>query len=195
MKGLERVLTSIEGRKIIAIDGRSAAGKTTLAEELLAVTGGDILHMDDFFLPPELRTAQRYSEPGGNIHRERFQEEILPFLRNESIVKYRRFDCQKGAYDANLLSLDTSRTVIIEGAYRTVIIEGAYSLLPVFGKYYDISIFVDIDPERQLERIRKRNGKEKAEVFRTKWIPLEEAYIKAYSIDKSADLIIDGCQE
>ena len=75
MKGLERVLASIEGRKIIAIDGRSAAGKTTLAEELLAVTGGDILHMDDFFLPPELRTAQRYSEPGGNIHRERFQEE------------------------------------------------------------------------------------------------------------------------
>lgn len=186
MKGLERVLASIEGRKIIAIDGRSAAGKTTLAEELLAVTGGDILHMDDFFLPPELRTAQRYSEHGGNIHRERFQEEILPFLRNESIVKYRRFDCQKGAYDANLLSLDTSRTVIIEGAY---------SLLPVFGKYYDISIFVDIDPERQLERIRKRNGKEKTEIFRTKWIPLEEAYINAYSIDKGADLIIDGCQE
>ena len=54
---------------------------------------------------------------------------------------------------------------------------------------------MDIDPERQLERIRKRNGEEKAEIFRTKWIPLEEAYINAYSIDKGADIIIDGCQE
>ena len=60
------------GMRIIAIDGRCAAGKTTLAARLAKELGGDVIHMDDFFLPPALRTQERRSEPGGNVHYERF---------------------------------------------------------------------------------------------------------------------------
>lgn len=35
--------------RIIAIDGRCAAGKTTLAARLVKELGGDVIHMDDFF--------------------------------------------------------------------------------------------------------------------------------------------------
>ena len=42
------------GMRIIAIDGRCAAGKTTLAARLAKELGGDVIHMDDFFLPPAL---------------------------------------------------------------------------------------------------------------------------------------------
>lgn len=35
--------------RIIAIDGRCAAGKTTLADRLVKELGGDVIHMDDFF--------------------------------------------------------------------------------------------------------------------------------------------------
>lgn len=34
--------------RIIAIDGRCAAGKTTLAARLVKELGGDVIHMDDF---------------------------------------------------------------------------------------------------------------------------------------------------
>ena len=34
--------------RIIAIDGRCAAGKTTLAARLGKELGGDVIHMDDF---------------------------------------------------------------------------------------------------------------------------------------------------
>ena len=37
------------GMRIIAIDGRCAAGKTTLAARLAKELGGDVIHMDDFF--------------------------------------------------------------------------------------------------------------------------------------------------
>ena len=41
-----------EGRvKVIAIDGRCASGKTTLARELAERLGAGVIHMDDFFLP------------------------------------------------------------------------------------------------------------------------------------------------
>lgn len=36
------------GMRIIAIDGRCAAGKTTLAARLAKELGGDVIHMDDF---------------------------------------------------------------------------------------------------------------------------------------------------
>ena len=48
------------GMRIIAIDGRCAAGKTTLAARLAKELGGDVIHMDDFFLPLELRTEERF---------------------------------------------------------------------------------------------------------------------------------------
>ena len=69
------------GCGVIAMDGRAAAGKTTLAEELAVTLGGAVVHMDDFFLPGELRTPERLAAPGGNVHAERFVEEVLPYLR------------------------------------------------------------------------------------------------------------------
>ena len=59
---------------ILAIDGRAAAGKTTLANLLQEYFDGAVIHMDDFFLPLELRTKERYATPGGNVHYERFNE-------------------------------------------------------------------------------------------------------------------------
>ena len=54
------------GCGVIAMDGRAAAGKTTLAEELAVTLGGAVVHMDDFFLPGELRTPERLAAPGGH---------------------------------------------------------------------------------------------------------------------------------
>ena len=39
-------------RVIVAIDGRCAAGKTTLADHLKQELGTTVFHMDDFFSPP-----------------------------------------------------------------------------------------------------------------------------------------------
>ena len=60
------------GARTLAIDGRAAAGKSTAAALLAAALGAGVVHMDDFFLPAALRTPQRLSEPGGNVHYERF---------------------------------------------------------------------------------------------------------------------------
>ncbi|MFR3310794.1 MAG: hypothetical protein ACLTTQ_09535, partial [Christensenellales bacterium] len=85
-------LAESRGRTIIAIDGRCAGGKTTLAhaaEELLLARGIPCrtLHTDDFFLRPEQRTEQRMKTAGGNIDFERLRDEVLlPLSRGESCL-------------------------------------------------------------------------------------------------------------
>jgi ABC-type multidrug transport system fused ATPase/permease subunit len=54
----------------IAIDGMAGAGKTTLASLLSQIFNCAVIHMDDFFLPFEMRTPQRLAQPGGNVHYE-----------------------------------------------------------------------------------------------------------------------------
>jgi len=164
---------------VISIDGRSASGKSTMAESLKKVMGASVIKMDDFFLPPELRTNERLKEAGGNVHYERFISEILPIEPNTEI-KYRPFCCQTMDYKAGL-TIPPSPWIIVEGAY---------SHHPKFNNYSDLKVFSDISPDNQLKRIKIRNGEEVAKIYSEKWIPLEENYIKSFNVKENADLII-----
>ena len=82
-----------DGPCVIAIDGRAASGKTTMAGQLKEILGGEIVRMDDFFLPPAMRTEERFAVPGSNVHYERFADEVLTDLRKQRSFSYRRFDC------------------------------------------------------------------------------------------------------
>ena len=113
---------------------------------------------------------------GGNIDYERFTEEVLLPLSGGERVSYKPFNCQ--AMDFGLeKNLDSTGVVIVEGSY---------SLHPRFQAYYDLKVFLDLEPSRQLERIKKRNP-DKFEDFRDRWIPMEEAYFEGFSIRAIAD--------
>lgn len=165
---------------VIAIDGRAASGKTTLTAHLSAILGAGIVHMDDFFLPAQLRTKERLSSPGGNVHYERFAAEILPCLSSSEAFSYGIFDCAK-------MALGGERAV---AASRYRVVEGAYACHPAFGAYADVRAFSDIDPEAQAARIKKRNGEEAAKIFASRWIPMEEAYFAAFGIKEKADFVL-----
>lgn len=167
-------------RCVIAIDGRAAAGKSTMASDLQKLIGADTIHMDDFFLPMELRTEKRIAQPGGNVHYERFAEEVLPFLSQSDGFSYRRFDCSK---------MDFNGERVVGGA-PVRIVEGAYSHHWAFGHYADITVFADVDPGEQMRRICERNGIHMAEIFQTRWIPLEEQYIAKYEVKQKADIVL-----
>ncbi|MBQ4557390.1 MAG: hypothetical protein IJA60_07080 [Clostridia bacterium] len=169
-----------DGARVISIDGRAASGKTTAAKMLSKVLGAAVLHMDDFFLPPEMRSCDRFAQPGGNVHYERFAKEVLPALSECESFSYSIFDC-------GIMDFAGSR-VVENLPWR--IVEGAYSCHKAFGDYADLKVFFDIDAEEQMRRIIARNGEEMAEMFRTRWIPLEEEYYIAHNIKEKADIIV-----
>ncbi|NMD39084.1 MAG: uridine kinase, partial [Christensenellaceae bacterium] len=69
-------------KTIMAIEGRAASGKTTLANFLGKKYNATIFHIDDFFLPIKLQTPKRLSKAGENIDHERFLYEILLPIKN-----------------------------------------------------------------------------------------------------------------
>ena len=162
---------------IVAIDGRCASGKSTLAQCICEQTGCNLIHMDDFFLRPHQRTAERMNEPGGNIDYERFLDEVLIPLKKGTDFSYRPYCCRTGDFGAPIL---------IDGNKLTLI-EGSYSCHPKFADFYDITFFMDVSACEQLKRIECRNGREALEKFRTLWIPLEEKYFNEFNIKETCE--------
>lgn len=175
-----RELLKSKERVVVAFDGRAASGKTTAAEWLAAQLDGEVIQMDEFFLPMELRSAERLASPGGNVHYERFDEEVLPGLEHGGSFEYRRFDCSIMDYNGFLAA----------GSKRLIIVEGAYSLHPTFGRYYDLAVFFHVDPEEQKRRILARNGAVMLNNFTERWIPMEELYIAECNIESRCDMTV-----
>lgn len=172
-------LLCVKETVVVAVDGRCASGKTTFAGLLAGVYDANVFHMDDYFLRPEQRTAERYAEIGGNVDRERFLDEVLlPLSRGENVVS-RRYDC--------------STSELSDGAEyekkRLNIVEGSYSMHPDLREHYDLSVMLDISKELQRERIIKRDGERSGDFF-AKWIPLEERYFEAFDIAKKCDIVV-----
>jgi uridine kinase len=124
---------------IAAIDGNSAAGKTSLAAVLKSRYDCNIFSMDDFFLTPHQRTPDRLDEPGGNIDYERFCEEIIEALKSGKPFSYRAYCCQ---------TMKLSEPIQVNPNPLNII-EGAYSLHPYFAGAYDIKVFLRLDEAEQ----------------------------------------------
>lgn len=179
---LEKILKAINAIGVksvtVAIDGRCAAGKSTLARALSEKIDCNVFHTDDFFLRPEQRTSARYAAPGENVDHERFLEEVLLPLERGTAFSYRPYDAHLPGFKAP-----------IQVAPKKVnIVEGSYCCNQNLINHYDLRIFLDISHELQMRRIIARNGIAAAKMFESRWIPLEEAYFAAFNVKNKCEL-------
>lgn len=177
----EEIGSSSEAGKmyLAAIDGRCASGKTTLAS-LLQERMPDcaVVHMDHFFLRDEQRTKERLAAPGENVDHERVLSEVIRPLKEGKTVQYCPYDC----------SIKGFREPVRIMRKQIIIVEGSYSCHPELWDLYDLRVFLTTSYEEQMKRIQRRNGMAAAEVFRSKWIPLEEMYFSEYRIEERCDM-------
>ena len=188
--GLQRVLSELQEAGsvlypplFVSIDGRCGGGTSTLARALethLEIPV-NVLHMDDFFLPPERRTPQRLSLPGGNMDLERCARELLDPLSRGKPGLLRPFDCHTGTFLPETQVPPRSLTIL----------EGTYSAHPELAAYPQLRLFLTCSPQVQLARLERREGPERLRAFREIWIPREEAYFKAFRVPEGCDLVMD----
>ena len=170
-----------EGRALAVIDGPCGSGKTTLAGLLSRIfDDAPILPMDHFFLPPEMRTAERLSQPGGNIHYERILCETMEPLISGAAFDYRRFRCSDFTMEKAHIPAAPLR-----------IVEGSYSLHPLFREGWEkagaVTACIEVPETEQLSRLAARDP-EMLEMFKTRWVPLEKKYFEAYDSTRWAQL-------
>lgn len=168
----------VKNHFILAIDGKCGSGKTTLADDLAKRFHANVFHLDDFYLPADMRTVERLEEIGGNVHYERFLETVLMPLMRQETVYYQPFDCSTMTYKE-----------VVEMPYSPFnIIEGSYALRTEFINMYTDIVVLYISSVQQIERLTKRNP-DKVDDFINKWIPLENKYFEYYHIYEKYSVI------
>jgi uridine kinase len=171
---------------IVAIDGPSAAGKSTLAEKIKksCEKNVQVIHKDDFYLPSNIRDITNIDELGGDFDYKRLILQVLEPLSRCQSVKYQRYD-----WEADALSewVDIKPNGI-------VIIEGCFSLRDELIPFFDFLIWVDAPKQVSMNRvaIRDSQGLGNMHLWMTKYRPNEELYISVMQPAKRANLIIDG---
>lgn len=181
LRAIDRALRETDGPLLVAVDGRCAAGKTTFAARLALLLECNVFHMDDYFLPPEKRTPERLSAPGGNADYERAAQELFTPLSRGETVTVRPLDCSTGKI----------RPPVTTPFRRLSIVEGSYALHPALAGYSQLHLFLSCDAAVQLSRLERRETAESLKQFREKWIPLEEAYFSGLHIPDQCDVTVD----
>lgn len=174
---------------VIGIDGRCGSGKTYLAEMIGKIFSCNVLHMDDYYLPPEKRQENWMELPGGNMDLERFFAEALHPLSMGRQAVYAPYHCKENRMGKELPLMPEGLTVV----------EGSYSCHPLLAAEYDLTIFLTCTQAEQRRRLQMREGSYFT-VFEKLWMPMEENYFKSCRVETGSRLVVDtsgffGCAQ
>lgn len=180
-----RDLLAEKSRVLVALDGMSASGKTTLAGALARhFPSCAVVHMDDFTIPFEDRFPGYFDAQLSNADVGRFDREVLTPLHLGRDACYRPYVCHP---EPGFLA-----PVTVAAQSRLVIVEGAYCLHPQLFERYDLRVLCTVSPDVQRRRILERNGSAQLERFLRLWIPMENRHIQAHSLAARCDLMLSG---
>jgi uridine kinase len=177
-----RQAADADGRALVAIDGRSLAGKTQLAAEILPHLGraASILAVDSYFeplndpqttLPAERRWGLRLDE----------LRSALRSLKAGRSVRHRPYDWDRDHFHPE--------TVIDPGV---VLVEGLGALRFQLRPLYDFAIWIEGRHSTRIDRIVSRDGGRYLDLWVGQWLKLEEAYVAAEEPWKGVDLYVAG---
>jgi len=183
----EQVLAKLAALKsrgpLLAIDGHSAAGKTTLARALHASQEATIVHADDFYRPLEPSYRNALDAAGGCAEYydwQRLEDQLLRPLRSGRPARYRKYDWSRN---------ELGEWAEVEPG-RLTIVEGCYSARPELRAYYDFIVLVVSAPDERQRRQEQRNDASRA--WMDRWDAAERYYLKHFRPDAYADLVVSG---
>lgn len=178
-------LAAPAGSTLVAIDGATASGKTTLADEVAALLdGSQIVHGDDFYRPmPDSERECLDAEQGYRRYFdwERLREQVLVPLRDGRSARYQVYDWGTG-------QLGGWREV---PSGTVVLVEGVYSARPELASYYDFTVFVDAPRAICLQRATERGQNSQERIAR--WRAAEDFYLSTTRPHDRVQLVVCGC--
>ena len=167
---------------LVAVDGHSAAGKSTFAARLQTVFPDiQLVHGDDFYrVMPE---PERFSldAPGGyqNYYDwERLECQVLHSLAAQQEAHYE-------VYNWATETLEDKRIVQPRGM---VIVEGVFSARPELRSYYDAIFLVETKETTRAQRQKKRG--DASDAWLERWDAAERFYLETHQPCTYASLVV-----
>ena len=185
----------------VAIDGVDAAGKTTLADELvpyLESMNRPVIRasIDGFHNPASVRHARGKLSPQGYYLDSFNYNALLTFLLDplgpDGTLKYKPavFDYRTDASGAHEFSVADRNAVVL--------FDGVFLLRPELREYWDYTVFVDAAFEvtflRAVHRDLSLFGTEEAvrQRYEHRYVPGQQIYLTQCNPKQAADAIVDN---
>ena len=167
--------------RLVAIDGRGGAGKSTLAKSVGGRLGASVVEVDDFWLVRSVRPGRErvIAEPGSDYDWPRIRDQVLAPLTEDRAARFQR-------YDWSTDRLGTWCDVEVGG---TVVVEGVFSIRKELAPYYDLTVWVETDEAVCLTRGIERDGGQHDALWREEWMPAYRNYIEQSRPMDRADII------
>lgn len=168
----------------IAIDGHSAAGKSTFSRALAdAWPEAALVETDDFYrvMDPDVR----FGLDAGAGYRRYYDWERL--LRDVLMLLKRGEDARFQIYDWGENSLGEWRDI---PASPFVIVEGCYSARPEFEAIMDFTVLVETNAE--LRQRRQEERADASDAWLLRWNAAERFYLETTGFRARADMIVRG---
>ncbi|TDD60088.1 uridine kinase [Kribbella antibiotica] len=186
----------------VAIDGPSAAGKTTLADELAAVLGDrterEVIRvgLDYFKKDPALRTAYPIESPESYY----YDSWDLEAMRAQLLLPLGPGSDRRYATGLRSLNAQAALAPATETAAADAILvaDGCFLQRPELVGHWDLRIYVHVPFDVVLERGTARDqawmdsAAAAAERYRTRYIPGERLYVDQVDPAALADLVVDN---
>ena len=186
----------------VAVDGRSAAGKTMLADELaeaVRARAREVLRasIDHFHRPGHKHRSQRGGWTPRSYYDEGYDYDAFRDLLLRPLGPGGSRRCRPAVFDA-------FRDAWLPEGWRAVgdravaIVDGAFLLRPELAGHWDYVIWLDIDMETMVARARRRDvawggsARVVEERYRRHWIPTHELYERLTAAPARADAIVDN---
>lgn len=180
------LVSNRSGRPLLmAIDGASAAGTTTLATAVGRRLGASVVAGDDFYRDmPEQR--RRDLTPAEGVEQffdwQRLRRQALQPLRAGRAARYRPYDWRAGTGLAQQL-IEVPPTPVI-------VLDGVYSARPELHEEIDLAVLVETPPEERRRRLVARGHGNDA--WWPRWNAAEVLYYTTVRPARSFDLVVPG---
>jgi len=173
---------------LVALDGRSGTGKSTIAKIIASRLGGIEIVADDFWIGGSDAEWDRRSpqeKASMAIDWKRLRSEALESLLAGKAASWHPFDWKAGKGLA-AHSINCNPTPLI-------LLDGAYSARPELSDIIDLSVLVEVsDDSKRRARLVKREGKEYMDDWHRRWDPAEGYYFSKVRPKDSFDMVIEN---